>query len=78
MISPNELLNDIAESIAARPCKMERLARRDFLEGVELVSIFALVDMLERERALYYRGAKMYIYSVWARENLLVEPKKNN
>lgn len=66
----NEFKCDIATSILIAPCDIDELMNRDFLKNKSDNGIIKILNMLEQDGALYYKGKIMHIKKYWAKKNL--------
>lgn len=65
-----ELRHDIATSLFISPCTEEVLCDRYFLKNKSGYGIGIMLQMLEQDGALYYKGDVMHIKKSWAKKNL--------
>lgn len=65
-----ELKHDIATSLFLCPCKIDELLDRYFLKNKSKYGISILLNMLEQDGAMYWKGETMHIKKAWAKKNL--------
>lgn len=65
-----ELRYDIATSLFLCPCEINELLDRDFLKNKSEYGVSILLNMLEQDGAMYYKGDVMHIKKSWAKKNL--------
>lgn len=70
MTEIKELKHDIATSLFVCPCEINELLNRDFLKNKSEYGVSILLNILEKDGAIYYKGEVMHIKKGWAKKNL--------
>lgn len=65
-----ELKHDIATSLFIMPCGINELLDRTFLENKSEYGVSILIQMLEQDGAIYYKGEVMHVKKSWAKKYL--------
>jgi len=65
-----ELKHDIATSLFLRPCTLKELLDRDFLKSKSEYGISIILNMLEKDGAVYWKGETIHTKKNWAKNNL--------
>ena len=65
-----ELQLNIAASLFIKPCDEKELLQREFLKNKSAYGVSLILQMLETDKAIYYKGEVIHTYKSWAKKNL--------